>query len=179
LQKAGAEEVVVLQCTSNYPPAYEDINLRAIKTMANTFDVNVGFSDHSFGIGPSIAAVALGAVVIERHFTLDKNLPGTDHRISLTPSAFSAMAKEIRAVEKALGSAQKQPAPAEKEMRRIVGRRLVAAAKIPEGKVLSREDIACKCSEAGLDASQLSLLIGKRAKTDLLLDTPLTFEFLK
>ncbi len=172
LEKLGVDEVIVLQCTSNYPPRDEDLNLRAIETIRKAFGVPAGFSDHSFGIGASIASVALGACVIERHFTLDRNQPGTDHRISLEPDEFKLMAKEIRTVEKALGSAIKGPVKAEMEMRRLHCRRITAAREIPEGKALQREDIACKCSEQGLDPEYIPLLIGKKVKTSMKKDSP-------
>jgi sialic acid synthase SpsE len=170
----GVSEVVVLQCTSNYPPRDEDVNLRAMETLARAFDVPVGFSDHTMGIGASIASVALGACVIERHFTMDRGMPGTDHRISLNPAEFALMAKEIRSVEKAMGSTVKAPCENEMAMRRVVRRRLVAARPLTAGQVLEKADIAVKCSEEGYEAEMVESLIGRRARMDLAVDRPLT-----
>lgn len=172
IEKAGIQDVVVLHCTSNYPPRNQDVNLRAMQTLAAAFEVPVGYSDHTQGIGVSIAAAALGACVIERHFTLDKNLPGPDHRISLTPGEFGLMAREIRAVEAALGSTAKRPVQAEMEMRRLHRRRLVAARPISAGQTLQREDIACKCSADGLEPEMLGLLVGGKLKQDMAVDQP-------
>ena len=176
LERHGVENVVVLHCTSNYPPQYADVNLRAMQTIARAFDVPVGYSDHTPSVGVSIAAAALGACVVERHFTLDKNLPGPDQRLSLTPEEFKLMADEIRSVEQALGSAVKRPVPAEMEMRRLHRRRLVAARDLAPGEPLAREDIACKCSEFGLDPEHLSFLLGRKLARGLAKDAPFTFD---
>lgn len=176
LEQRGVKDVALLQCTSNYPPRDEDLNLNVITTLRQAFGVPVGFSDHSFSIGASIASVALGACIIERHFTLDKDLPGVDHRISLTPGQFQQMAQEVRTVEKGLGSQIKKPVPNEEEMRRLHRRRLVAARSVPAGKVIEREDIACKCSEDGLEPENISFLVGRKAKAAFGEDDPFTFE---
>lgn len=178
LEKHGVDKVVVLHCTSNYPPRYEDVNLKAMKTIARAFDVPVGYSDHTPGIGVSIAAAALGACVIERHFTLDRDLPGPDQRLSLTPKDFGAMSKEIRCVEAALGMAVKRPVEAEMEMRRLHRRRLVARRDLPAGTVLAREDVACKCSENGLEPETLPMLLGRTVRSDMRADQPFGFDCL-
>ncbi len=174
LSSHGVTDVVVLQCTSNYPPRDEDVNLRAMNTLARAFDVPVGFSDHTMGIGASIASVALGACVIERHFTMDREMPGTDHRISLNPAEFAQMVKEVRSVEKALGSTAKAPCEAEMGMRAVVRRRLVAARSISAGQVIEKADIAVKCSEDGYEAEMVENVVGLKAKMDLVEDNPLT-----
>lgn len=176
LERLGVTEVALLHCTSNYPPRPADVNLNAIATMRRAFDVPVGYSDHTTGIGVSIAAVALGACVIERHFTLDKDLPGPDQRLSVLPGEFEQMAREIRDVEQALGSAAKRPAESEMEMRRLHRRRLVASRDISRGTVLTREDISCKCSEFGLEPENLEFLIGRPAAADLPMDSALTWD---
>jgi len=174
LHEHGVRDVAVLHCTSNYPPRYSDVNLQAMATIERAFDVPVGYSDHTPGIGVSIAAAAHGACVIERHFTLDKNLPGPDQRLSLTPPEFRQMAKEIRNVEQALGTAVKAPVASEMAMRRLHRRRLVAARDIPAGTVLERSDIACKCSEHGAEPEYLDALIGTRLLEGAVKDAPLT-----
>lgn len=175
LENYGVENVVILHCTSNYPPRYEDINLNALQTLARCFDVPVGYSDHSTGIGVSIAAVSLGACVIERHFTIDKNLPGPDQRLSLIPSEFKQMADEIRNVKKSLGSSIKQPVQNEMEMRKLHRRRLVASKALEKGVCIKREDISCKCSENGLDPEFINLLVGRQLKESIEKDAPFTF----
>ncbi len=176
LHSHGIKDVALLHCTSNYPPRHEDVNLRAMETLSRAFGTPVGYSDHTAGIGVSIAAVALGACIIERHFTLDRTLPGPDQRLSLTPEDFKLMAGEIRGVEKALGSQRKMPVANEMEMRRLHRRRLVASRNLSQGTVLQREDIACKCSEHGSEPHQLPLLIGARIDRDTPKDAPLSVE---
>lgn len=176
LEKRGIENVILLHCTSNYPPRHEDVNLNAITTLQRAFGVPVGYSDHTLGIGASIAAVALGACVVERHFTLDKNLPGPDQRLSLLPAEFKQMAAEIRAVEKAMGDGIKRPVASEMEMRRLHRRRLVASRPLAAGAVVTREDIACKCSEFGLEPEFLEHLIGRELAQDMPMDTPMTLD---
>lgn len=176
LEKQGVENLVVLHCTSNYPPRYEDVNLKAMQSIAQCFQVPVGYSDHTPSIGVSIAAAALGACVIERHFTLDKTLPGPDQRLSLMPEEFKQMADEIRSVEKALGSPVKRPVEAEMEMRRLHRRRLVASRNLDAGTTIKRGDIGCKCSENGLESEFIPLLTGKKIKHGMIKDMPFTLE---
>jgi N-acetylneuraminate synthase/N,N'-diacetyllegionaminate synthase len=176
LERHGVRDVILLHCTSNYPPRYEDVNLAAMRTMARCFGVPVGYSDHTPGIGVSIAAAALGACVIERHFTLDRALPGPDQRLSLVPDDFAAMAREIRCVEAALGSPVKRPVAAEYEMRRLHRRRLVAARPLAAGTVLERADVACKCSEHGLEPELLPQLLGRALAADMAMDAPFTLD---
>lgn len=111
LKKNGAGKITLLHCNTEYPTPYEDVNLRAMKTMAETFGVEVGYSDHTKGIEVPIAAVAMGAVVIEKHFTLDKNMPGPDHKASLEPDELKQMIQSVRNIEKALGSSEKSQVP--------------------------------------------------------------------
>jgi len=174
MERLGIEELALLHCTSNYPPRDEDVHLRAMETLRKSFGVPVGYSDHTMGIGVSIAATAMGADIIERHFTLDKDLPGPDHRISLTEAEFAQMEKEIRSVEKAMGSTIKRPCDAEMEMRRLHRRRLVAARNLKIGQTLTRDDIACKCSADGLEPRELTNLLGKRLKAGMAVDQPFT-----
>lgn len=176
LRKVGVEEAALLHCTSNYPPRNEDVNLRAMETLKKAFGVPVGYSDHTLGIGVSVAAAALGACIIERHFTLDKTLPGPDHRISLTEPEFAQMANEIRTVEAALGATAKRPCEAEMEMRRLHRRRLVAASTLEAGSILKREDIACKCSAEGLEPSEIQTITGKQLKADMNIDQPFSID---
>lgn len=134
--------VTLLHCTTDYPSRAEDANLRAMDTMARAFGLPVGYSDHSEGNALCLAAVALGACVIEKHFTLDRGLPGPDHAASIEPDALGQLVRDIRRVEAALGSGVKQPRPDEQKNRAIVRKSLVAARDLPAGHVLEAEDIA-------------------------------------
>lgn len=165
-QEALRQYVTLLHCTTEYPAPAESINLRAMATMAAAFDLPVGFSDHSVGISAALAAAALGAVAIEKHFTLDRALPGPDHRASLEPAQLAAMIDGIRTVEKALGSPVKKPAPVE-EPNRIVARRSVVAAKeIRRGDFFDPSNIACKRPGDGISPMKYWSLLGRRATRD-------------
>ena len=163
LRDGGATDITLLHCTTSYPCPYDDVNLKAMDTLKNAFGVKVGYSDHTDGIEVSIAAVARGAKIIEKHFTLDKNMDGPDHRASTEPSDFKKMVNAIRNVEYALGDGIKNPTNAEKEIARVVLKRIVARQEIPEGKLIDESDICVKRNDAGLPASTWDLIIGKKA----------------
>lgn len=162
LSEAGADEVTLLQCTSLYPAAPETINLRAMTTMRDHFGRPVGFSDHSLGDHAAIAAVAMGACVIEKHFTLDCSLPGPDHRASLEPVPFAEMVRRIRDVEAMLGDGQKRPAADEDATARLVRRSWHAARDIPAGHILLSGDVVLKRPASGIlpDVE----IVGRRTK---------------
>jgi N-acetylneuraminate synthase len=157
----GNEQIVLLQCVSNYPADAGDVNLRAMITMADAFNVPVGYSDHTNGIEVALAAVALGAMVIEKHFTLDRNLPGPDHRASLEPPELQAMISGIRKVEVALGNGEKRPALSELNTASVARRSLTAAMPITAGTTLTREMVAMKRPGTGLPPRALDELIGR------------------
>lgn len=157
-------EVVLLHCVSNYPADPADANLRAIQTMANAFHVPVGYSDHTTGLAVPLAAVALGACIIEKHFTLDKALPGPDHRMSLNSNELAAMVRGIRTVEVALGHGRKVPAASETSTALVARRSLVAARTIQPGEVLADEMIAVKRPGSGFSPSLRTMLVGRRAR---------------
>lgn len=171
----GNENVVLLHCAINYPPKYEDLNLRAMETMRHAFQVSVGFSDHTLGITSDIAAVALGACVIEKHFTLDRKLPGPDHPFALEPDELKAMIQAIRDTEAALGSPIKRHTQAEEEMYRLGRRSLVAAGNIPKGTTITREMIEVKRPGYGIHPKMLDVVIGRTAKVDIVEDDILTW----
>jgi N,N'-diacetyllegionaminate synthase len=129
LRQNGSGEITVLHCNTEYPTSYEDVNLKAMLTIQKELGVKVGYSDHTPGIEVPIAAVAMGAVVIEKHFTLDKNMEGPDHKASLEPDEFAAMAQAIRNIEKALGSSEKRPSPSELKNMPIARKSIVAQKK--------------------------------------------------
>ncbi len=167
VRETGPREVVLLHCVSCYPARPEDANLRAMETLRSAFDVPVGFSDHTQGIGVALAAAALGASVIEKHFTLDRTLPGPDHRASLEPEELAALVRGIREVEAALGHGRKEPAPAEGETARAARRSIVAAEDIPSGARIRPEALAFKRPGTGLPPAMRSSLIGRRAVQEI------------
>lgn len=161
------DKIILLHCTSNYPTRIEDCNLRAIQTLGKEFGVPVGYSDHTLGITIPIAAVAMDACVIEKHFTLDKNLPGPDHKASLEPSELKEMVKQIRLVEKALGSLEKKPVESEKEIMKVARKSIVARIDIPKGTVVTRDMLAIKRPGTGLNPKYIDKVVGKKAKIDI------------
>jgi len=150
LQQSGAGEVTILHCTSLYPAREETINLRAMVTMRAEIGLPVGYSDHSIGDHIAIAAVALGAVMIEKHFTLDRNLPGPDHNASLHPDELATMIERVRAVERSLGDGIKRPAPEEEGTAALVRRSWRAARRLEAGAILAADDIVLKRPADGL-----------------------------
>ena len=155
--------IILMQCTSAYPAPYEEINLSAIATLRDVFKLNIGFSDHSLGIQASIAAVALGAKVIEKHITLNKKLKGPDHRASLDPKEFKFMVDSIRVVEKTLGNKIKKITKSEKKNIYIVRKSIVALTKIKKNEKFSNFNITCKRPGTGISPLLFKNLIGKKS----------------
>lgn len=155
-----AERVTLLHCTTEYPAAVEDTNLRAMETLRRAFGVQVGYSDHTVGEAVSLAAVALGACVLEKHFTLDRTLPGPDHAASLEPGELTSLIRGVRAVERALGTGIKQPGAAEVANRTVARKSLLAARDLPPGHVLTQDDIAVKRPGDGISPMALWDKIG-------------------
>ena len=158
--------ITVLHCTSEYPAPPESINLHAMNTMASSFNVKVGYSDHTQGSEASLAAVALGACVIEKHLTLDRSSPGPDHKASMEPSDFKAMITQIRYVESILGDGIKQITPCERENASLVRKSLVAACDIKAGEVFSDNNLTVKRPGTGLSPFHWDMVIGKPASRD-------------
>jgi N-acetylneuraminate synthase/N,N'-diacetyllegionaminate synthase len=167
INAAGNNDVILLQCVTNYPAAAEDINLRAMLSMQSAFDVNVGYSDHTLGIEIPLAAVALGACVIEKHFTLDKNFAGPDHRASLEPHEFKAMVEGIRNVEASLGDGRKVPAASEASNAAVARRSIVASRDISAGTVITPAEITFKRPGTGLPPRMADQVVGKTARVDV------------
>jgi N-acetylneuraminate synthase len=157
------ERVVLLHCTSEYPAPPEEINLNAMQTMRNQFNLDVGYSDHSNGITIPIAATALGASVIEKHFTLDKNLPGPDHKASLEPAELKLMIESIRTVEKAFGDGQKIPSISEIKNRDIARKSIVAAEDIQEGEKFTEINLTVKRPGTGKSPMEYWDLLGQES----------------
>lgn len=157
-------EIVLLHCNSQYPTPMEDVNLKAMVFMKEKLKFPVGYSDHTMGIEVSVAAAALGAIVIEKHFTLDRNMKGPDHQASLEPDELRAMVKAIRNIEVALGDGKKRPTDSEKGNRDIVRKSIVAKRKIVEGEIFTEENITVKRPGTGISPIFWDELIGTRAK---------------
>ncbi|HLX79279.1 MAG TPA: N-acetylneuraminate synthase [Burkholderiales bacterium] len=160
------EKVSLLHCTSEYPAPANEINLRAMDTLRETFGLPTGFSDHSAGIAAAIAAAARGAVIVEKHYTLDRAMPGPDHKASLEPAQLAEMISSIRVASAALGSASKEPAPSELGNRAIARRSLVAARDIRKGERFSAADIAVKRPGGGISPMSYWDWVGKVAERD-------------
>jgi len=167
VRNAGCDKLILLHCVSNYPADPADANLRAMQTMATVFQVPVGYSDHTPGIEVALAAVALGACVIEKHFTLDKNLPGPDHRASLEPHELQALVAGIRTVELALGDGAKRPARSEMDNRLIVRRSLAAALDISGGTFLRSDMLKALRPAGGISPTLVEHVVGRRVRRSL------------
>ena len=167
LIKAGTvrENITVLHCNTEYPTPFEDVNLRAMLTIRAAFPgVQVGYSDHTLGIEVPIAAVAMGATVIEKHFTLDRNMEGPDHKASLEPDELKAMVQAIRNIEKALGNGIKKPSPSELKNKPVARKSIVAARDIKEGEEFTEENLTAKRPGTGISPMRWDEILGKHAQ---------------
>jgi len=198
VKKAGNNNIIVLHCTVNYPCPLNEVNLRAMAKLEKELKVFVGYSDHTEGIKISIAAVVLGARLIEKHFTLDKNLPGPDHKASLEPAELSELVRQIRKAEKrlaggenpkslikelkvqpSLGSGIKKPFPSELKTMKIGRKSLVARLNISKGTEILGEMLDIKRPGTGLEPKYLKMVVGKIARKNILRDALITFKDLK
>ena len=172
LEQAGTPrtEITVLHCTTEYPAPPEEVNLLAMSSIAQAFGVAVGYSDHTDGIAVPIAAVAMGATVIEKHLTLDRKLPGPDHKASLEPDQFAAMVRGIRTIEQSLGDGIKRPTPCEKANLPVVRKSLVAARPIRVGELFSEANLTAKRPGTGVSPMQWDAWIGRPASRDFAAD---------
>ena len=170
LRQNGSGEITILHCNTEYPTPYEDVNLRAMITIQNELGVKVGYSDHTPGIEVPIAAVAIGASVIEKHITLDKNMEGPDHKSSLVPVEFTAMVRAIRNIEKALGLYVKNPSPSEIKNMSIARKSIVAKQKIKKGEILSENNITVKRPGDGMSPMKWLEILGTVAIKDFAKD---------
>ena len=168
IEKVGTsrEQITVLHCTTEYPTPMDEVNLNAMVNMGKAFGVSVGYSDHTPGIEVPIAAVALGATVIEKHFTLDRSLPGPDHRASLEPEELKAMVSAIRNIEKAMGDAVKRPGPSELKNKPIARKSLVAACPIQAGEPFTEANLMAKRPGTGISPMRWDEVIGRKAPRD-------------
>lgn len=170
LLSCGDRKIVLLQCNTEYPTPMQDVNLRAMLGLQREFGCPVGYSDHTQGIEIPIAAAALGAVIIEKHFTLDKQMEGPDHIASLDPNELEAMVRAIRNVETALGSPAKEISESERKNRTAARKSVVAARDIRRGEILTEENIAAKRPGGGISPMRWEELLGQRAVRDFIRD---------
>jgi len=178
-RKKKVRDLALLHCTSNYPAAIDDANLRAIDTLYRSFNLPVGYSDHTLGIFVPLLAVARGACIIEKHFTVDKNLPGPDHQASLDPGELKEMVLKIRMVERALGSGEKKPTKSEEAMRTIARKSLVAVKRIRKGTTITADMIECKRPGSGISPRHLPEIINSITKRTIPEDTLITWDMIE
>lgn len=170
LEENGAGRMTLLHCNTEYPTPYEDVNLNAMETMRAVFGKEVGYSDHTLGIEVPVAAAALGAVIIEKHFTLDKDMEGPDHKASLEPEELAAMIKAVRNIETALGSSEKKPSPSELKNLAAARKSIVARRNIRQGELLTEENLAVKRPGTGISPMRYPDVLGTRAVRDFKAD---------
>ena len=173
LLDSGAKEVALLHCTTNYPCPYNEVNLLAMQTLKSAFKCQIGYSDHTMGIEVPIAAVALGAEIIEKHFTLDKNMEGPDHKASLDPQELKQMVTSIRNIEKALGDGMKRPNASEQKNAEVELKRIIASKSIKAGEILGTENLTLLRSSEGIPAKFWDLIAGRPAMRDYKEDEPI------
>ncbi len=179
ISAGGCRETALLHCTSLYPTPLSRVNLRAMDTLGIHFQLPVGLSDHTEGRLTAVAAAARGAHIIEKHFTLSRDLPGPDHRLSLDPDEFALMVLEIRQVEKILGSGEKVPAAEEIEVRQKGRRSVVSSNRIPPGTVITPEMLTAKRPGKGLDPREMINLVGRRTRATIEKDQLLDWEMIE
>lgn len=167
IRNQGIPDVVLLHCVTSYPAKVEDANLRAIQTLKRAFKLPVGFSDHTLGITMPVVAVALGAVMIEKHFTLDRSLPGPDHRASLEPHELKEMVNSIRNVERAIGDGIKRPTKDEEKIKKVSRRSIVAKVDIPKGTVITEDMLDTKRPGTGIVPKDMNMIVGRRARKNI------------
>ncbi len=166
LKENGAQDITLLHCTTEYPAPYEDVNLKAMDTMREAFDLPVGYSDHTKGLEIPVAAVAMGACVIEKHFTLDRNMEGPDHKASIEPDELKSMVDQIRHVEVAIGNGEKKVSASEQKNQDIARKSIIAKTAIKAGDVFSEDNVTTKRPGSGINPMRWFDLLGKTAKHD-------------
>jgi N,N'-diacetyllegionaminate synthase len=173
LRRGGCAELALLHCVSAYPAPVEEANLAAMQTLRSEFNCVVGFSDHTIGTLASVAAVAMGASIIEKHLTLDRSMAGPDHAASMEPADFASMVRDIRAVEAARGDGRKAPRPSELSNREVVRRVLVTARDLAAGHTLAPGDLVGKRAGAGISIAEIDAVMGRRLTVRVRADEPL------
>jgi N,N'-diacetyllegionaminate synthase len=171
IKSTGNDKIVLLHCTSNYPTEYKDVNLKAMSTLANAFKLPVGYSDHTLGTDITISAVAMGAIVIEKHFTLDKDMEGPDHRVSLNPIELTQMVKAIKHIKTALGDGIKKCTYKEEKSKLVSRKSLVAKVNIKKDEIITLDMVDIKRPGNGIEPKFIELIIGKIAVEDIQKDS--------
>lgn len=170
LRDGGATDITLLHCTTSYPCEFSNVNLNAMNTIKEAFKYPVGYSDHTLGSTVAIAAVAMGATVLEKHFTLDKNMDGPDHKASADPAEFKEYVKAIRDIEMSMGDGRKVPTGVEREISKVVLKRIVAKRPIVKGQIITEEDICVKRNDIGLPCRRWDDVVGMVAIKDYVVD---------
>jgi len=178
IRSTGNNAIVLLHCVSLYPTPIDQVNLRMMDTLREAFHLPVGFSDHTLGLTASIAAVARGACVIEKHFTLDRRLEGPDHKFALEPHELKSLVKAIREVEACLGRPEKRPTPGEEAKLLLSRRSVIAAVDIPKGTTITREMLIIKRPGYGIPPKFVDVVVGRQARVDIPADTPITWDMI-
>lgn len=173
LLAAGAPSVALLHCTTNYPCPVDEVNLKAMCTLRDAFKCQVGYSDHTMGLEVPVAAVALGAEIIEKHFTLDRNMEGPDHKASLEPAELKSMVRQIRNIEAALGDGIKRPNKSESENAKVVQKSILAKRPIKKGEVLTEDNLVAKRAGSGISSVYWDVIVGTKALQDYDIDEPI------
>ncbi len=179
VRENGCPEIILLHCVSNYPADPAEVNLKAMKTLEMAFQLPVGYSDHTLGNEVGIAAVALGARVIEKHFTTSRDLPGPDHQASLEPDELEEMIRQIRTVESALGNGVKVPAPSERNTAEVARKSIAVARDMHKGDVIVESDLTVLRPGTGLKPNLIPYVIGKKLRNDIPAGTLIGFEVLE
>ena len=173
LVNAGAKDISILHCTTNYPCPMDEVNLKAMCTLRDAFKCPVGYSDHTMGTEVSVAAAALGAEIIEKHFTLDRTMVGPDHKASLEPAELKLMVQQIRNIEYALGDGIKRPNRSEVENAKVVLKSILAKRPIKKGEYLTSDNLVVKRASSGISAAHWDIVIGTKALFDYEIDDPI------
>lgn len=176
LLENGADAVELMHCTTDYPTNVEDVNLKAMLTLKNAFQLQVGYSDHTLGFEAAVAAVTMGAVTIEKHITLDREMKGPDHKASMPPAEFTEYVEHIRNTEKLLGNGRKKPTAKERTIMQQVRRSILATRDLKAGTILTEKDICIKRPGTGIAPEFMSFLPGRELKRDIEKEEPITWQ---
>jgi N,N'-diacetyllegionaminate synthase len=179
ITRAGNRQIIILHCVTSYPAKIEEANLLAIRTLENVFEYPVGFSDHTPGLLAPVGAVALGACVLEKHITLDKSLPGPDHRASLDPGEFKEMVTQVRAMEKALGTGEKVPNKDEARIKEVARKSIISLKAIARGQVIRADMLTIKRPGTGIDPARFADVCGRKAKIDIKPDVLISWDMIE
>lgn len=176
LLENGAQDINLMHCTTDYPTDVEDVNLRAMVTLRNAFHLPVGYSDHTLEFEAAVAAVAMGAVIIEKHITIDREMKGPDHRASMPPKQFAEYVRHIRNTEKLLGDGNKKPTVKEKVMMQQVRRSILSSRKLEAGTILTEDMLCLKRPGIGIEPEFLPVLLGRKLKRNVEKEEPITWQ---